>query len=223
MGVLFARLRDGAGSVWQDYVRHPFVGALAEGTLSPRAFSNFLVQDYLFLIQYARAYALLAYKLEELPDIQAALETAKALIETEMPLHIGYCAGWGVAEPQMRAAQPALEMLAYTRYVLEVGFTGDALDLLAALAPCIAGYAEIGAWAASITSSENPYKGWIETYTGRDYLASVDAALAMIDRVGAALGAEARLPRLQAIFTQATRLEAAFWNTGWASASITNE
>jgi thiaminase/transcriptional activator TenA len=216
MSSLFEHLREGAGPVWHDYVRHPFVQALADGTLSRAAFSNFLVQDYLFLVQYARAYALLAYKLEDLPDIQAALETAKALIETEMPLHVKYCAGWGIAEPEMRAAPPALELLAYTRYVLEVGFTGDALELLAALAPCIAGYAEIGAWAAAKTGPVNPYFDWIETYTGSAYLESVNASLAMIERIGATSGAEARLPRLQAIFTQATRLEAAFWNTGWA-------
>ena len=215
MAVLFARLREGAGGAWQNYVRHPFVKALADGTLSRAAFQNFLIQDYLFLIQYARAYALLAYKLEALPDIQAALETAKALIETEMPLHVKYCAGWGISEAQMRAAPPSLEMLAYTRYVLETGFTGDALELLAALAPCIAGYAEIGAWAAGEVNPVNPYKDWINTYTGHEYLESVNASLAMIDRLGATCGAEARLPRLQAIFTQATKLEAAFWNTGW--------
>jgi thiaminase/transcriptional activator TenA len=216
MSGLFERLREGVGAAWVDYVRHPFVEALADGTLKPEAFRNFLVQDYLFLIQYARAYALLAYKLEALPDIQAALDTAKVLIETEMPLHVQYCAGWGIAEAQMRDAPPALEMLAYTRFVLEVGFTGDALDLLAALAPCIAGYAEIGAWAAAKADPVNPYIDWIETYTGNAYLESVNASLAMIDRIGAALGAEARLHRLQAIFTQATRLEAAFWQTGWA-------
>lgn len=216
MASLFERLRAGAGPAWVEYVRHPFVEALADGTLKREAFRNFLVQDYLFLIQYARAYALLAYKLEALPDIQAALETAKALIETEMPLHVKYCAGWGVSEEEMRAAPPALEMLAYTRYVLEVGFTGDALELLAALAPCIAGYAEIGAWAASVAGPVNPYIDWIETYTGKEYLESVNASLAMIDRAGAVLGAQARMPRLQAIFTQAARLEAAFWQTGWA-------
>ncbi len=216
MAVLFERLREGAGAAWHDYVRHPFVEALADGSLKPEAFRNFLIQDYLFLVQYARAYALLAYKLEELPDIQAALETAKALIETEMPLHVAYCAGWGISEAQMRAAPPALEMTGYTRYVLDVGCTGDALDLLAALAPCIAGYAEIGAWAAAKADPANPYIDWIKTYTGQEYAESVKASLAMIDRVGAVLGGKARLPRLQAIFIQATRLEAAFWNTGWA-------
>lgn len=216
MSVLFGRLREGAGAAWGAYVRHPFVQALADGTLKREAFRNFLIQDYLFLIQYARAYALLAYKLEELPDIQAALETARALIKTEMPLHVAYCAGWGISEARMRAAPPALEMMGYTRYVLDIGCTGDALDLLAALAPCIAGYAEIGAWAAAKAGPVNPYIDWIKTYTGQEYLESVNASLAMIDRVGAALGAEARLPRLQAIFIQATRLEAAFWQTGWA-------
>ncbi|MGE4482554.1 TenA family protein [Acidocella sp.] len=215
MAGLFTRLRAGAGAAWEEYVRHPFVEALADGSLRREAFQEFLVQDYLFLIQYARAHALLAYKLEDLADIRAALDTAKALIEIEIPLHVKYCAGWGLAEARMREAPPALEMLAYTRYVLEQGLAGDALDLLAALAPCLAGYAEIGLWAARRAQPDNPYIDWIRTYTGEDYLASVEAALAMIDRVGDALGAEARLPRLQAVFTQATRLEAAFWRTGW--------
>lgn len=104
MARLFAQWRDGAGAAWGDYVRHPFVQALAEGRLKPEAFRNFLIQDYLFLIQHGRAYALLAAKLEALEDIKAALATAQALIETEMPLHVKYCEGWGITEAQMRAA-----------------------------------------------------------------------------------------------------------------------
>jgi hypothetical protein len=43
------------------------------------------------------------------------------------------------------AAQPeAPETVNYTRYVLDIGHSGDALDLLVALMPCVAGYAEIG-------------------------------------------------------------------------------
>nr|WP_295740237.1 thiaminase II [uncultured Acidocella sp.] len=217
MARLFAQWRDGAGAAWGDYVRHPFVQALAEGRLKPEAFRNFLIQDYLFLIQYGRAYALLAAKLEALEDIKAALATAQALIETEMPLHVKYCEGWGITEAQMRAAEPSLEMLAYTRYVLEVGYSGDALALLAALAPCIAGYAEVGAYAAARAGADNLYRPWIETYTGADYLEVVASSLAMIDRVGAACGAAGRAAELQGIFTQATKLEAAFWNTGWIS------
>jgi thiaminase/transcriptional activator TenA len=189
--------------------------ALGDGSLGQEKFQNFLIQDYLFLIQYARAYVLLAYKLDDPAEMRAAMATATVLLDVEMPLHVRYCADWGISEPQMVAAPPSLEMLAYTRYVLELGLAGDALDLMVALAPCIAGYAEIGAMLARDLAPENPYKAWIETYTGPDYTESVTAALAMLERLGQARGAQTRYPKLLEIFTCATVLEAAFWETGW--------
>ena len=55
---LFGRLRRDAGAAWEGYVAHPFVVALGEGTLPEAAFRHYLIQDYLFLIHFARAYAL---------------------------------------------------------------------------------------------------------------------------------------------------------------------
>jgi len=215
MSTLFERLRADNGNTWQGYIRHPFVLALGDGTLPREKFQKFLIQDYLFLIQYARAYLLLAYKLDDSADMRAAMATATVLLDAEMPLHVSYCAGWGISEPEMAAAPHSLELLAYTRYVLELGLSGDALDLMVALAPCIAGYAEIGTMLAETLAPDNPYKAWIETYTGAEYTNSVADALAIMERLAAAKGAEARYPRLKQIFGLATQCEAAFWETGW--------
>ncbi|OYV34387.1 MAG: thiaminase II [Rhodospirillales bacterium 20-64-7] len=212
---LFERLRAGAPGPWARYIGHPFVRALGDGTLPREKFQRFLIQDYLFLVQYARAWMLLAYKLDEPAEMREAMATATALLETELPLHIGYCAGWGIVEAELAAAPASLECIAYTRYVLEVGHAGDALELMAALAPCIAGYAEIGAALAPGLAPDNPYRDWVAAYTGADYLGSVTAALALMQRLAERAGAEARFEKLQRIFTQATACEAAFWETGW--------
>jgi thiaminase (transcriptional activator TenA) len=212
---LFQRLRDDASEPWRRYIRHPFVLALGDGSLTRAKFQNFLIQDYLFLIQYARAYVLLAYKLDDPTEMRAAMATATVLLDVEMPLHVRYCAGWGIPERDMAAAPPSLELLAYTRYVLELGLAGDALELMVALAPCIAGYAEIGAMLTRDLAPDNPYKPWIEAYTGPEYTESVAAALAMLQRLAEVRGAEARYPKLLEIFTRATLCEAAFWETGW--------
>jgi thiaminase/transcriptional activator TenA len=212
---LFGRLRRDSGAVWQHYIHHPFVLALGDGSLPKEKFQRFLVQDYLFLIQYARAYALLAYKHGNLPDMQAALRTATMLLEVEMQLHVEYCAGWGLNEAAMAAAPQSLELLAYTRFVLELGAAGDSLDLMVALAPCIAGYAEIGAMLADQAKPDNPYKAWIDTYTGPNYTKSVQTAMTGLDELGAKRGAAARYSQLLTVFTKAAELEAAFWETGW--------
>lgn len=140
---IYGRLRLQAGADWQRYVAHPFLRQLADGTLPEPAFRRYLTQDYLFLIHFARSYALLVSKLRTLAEMRVAAASMNAILD-ELPLHVGYCTGWGLDEATMAAEEEAAETVNYTRYVLDIGHAGDALDLLAALMPCVAGYAEIG-------------------------------------------------------------------------------
>ena len=69
---IYGRLRQQAGADWQHYVAHPFLRQLADGTLPEPAFRRYLTQDYLFLIHFARSYALLVSKLRTLAEMRAA-------------------------------------------------------------------------------------------------------------------------------------------------------
>jgi thiaminase/transcriptional activator TenA len=216
-GTLFSRLRDAARASWEAYVAHPFVRGLADGSLPEAAFRRYLTQDYLFLIHFARAYALAAFKHATVADIRGAAATLNALIDHEMRLHVRYCAGWGIDERAMEAEAEAEETMAYTRYVLERGLAGDVLDLEVALAPCVIGYAEIGARMAAdpaLKRDGNPYRAWQEMYGGAEFQGIAAEAIARLDRLGAARGAEARWGDLVRTFEAACRLEARFWQMG---------
>jgi hypothetical protein len=65
-GGLYRRLRDACAADWAAYTWHPFVQQLATGALPLPAFRHYLVQDYLFLIHFARAKALAVVKGESL-------------------------------------------------------------------------------------------------------------------------------------------------------------
>ena len=214
---LFARLRAATGPDWPAYTGHEFVRRLGDGTLPEQCFRHYLVQDYLFLIHFARAYALAAYQSDTIEDIRAASRTVAALVDTEMSLHVTYCAGWGLTEADMQATTEAPANMAYTRFVLERGAAGDVLDLHTALAPCVVGYAEIGRALAAdpATRTEgNPYAEWIGMYGGEEYQATARGAVARLDDLGARRGADARFESLAATFSAATRLEAGFWDMG---------
>ena len=217
---LIGRLRRDAGAHWTAYVRHDFVRQLGAGTLAKPAFQHFLKQDYLFLIHFARAFALAAVKSDTLEDLRAAAAAVTTIVDVEMPLHVAYCRDWGLTEAQMAGEPEAIECIAYTRFVLDRGLTGDRLDLEAALAPCIVGYAEAVALLfddpATIRPG-NPYAVWMDAYAGREYCEAVTAAIARLDRIGAARGADARYASLLATFITATKLEAAFWDMGLAA------
>src|SRR5690242_12636580 len=196
---LFGRLRREAGAVWEGYVGHDFVRALGRGTLPEAGFRHFLIQDYLFLVHFARAHALAGFKATQLADIRTAAAAVSAIVDVEMPLHVSYCSGWGLNEAQMAQASEAMETIAYTRFVLERGLAGDLLDLQVALAPCLVGYGEIGERLLVDPAARrdgNPYNEWIVAYTSEAYRGVVRDAVVMLDRLGEAHGATARYPQL---------------------------
>ncbi len=215
-GGLYRRLRDACAADWRAYTWHPFVQGLADGTLPLTAFKRYLVQDYLFLVQFARAFALAAYKAESFAAFREKSEAIQALLH-EMTLHLAYCAEWGIPEHAILAEAEAQETVAYTRWVLDRGIAGDILDLEVALAPCTIGYGEIALTIeASPTRSrdDNPYESWIAMYSGEEYQALARASAARLDALGESHGGTARFASLTADFAKAARLEADFWQMG---------
>jgi len=169
---------------WNEYTQHPFVEQLALGELPHSSFLHYLKQDFLFLKQYTRAYALAIYKARTLAEMRMALPSVQALLDSEIAHHITYCKEWGVSEPEMEAEPEAFGTVAYTRYVLDTGMSGDVIDLYVALAPCSIGYAVIGTQLLADKSTRiegNPYASWIEMYAGEEYQSGVQESIKQLD------------------------------------------
>ena len=203
-------------NIWHAYTHHPFVEKLADGTLSQEAYLHYLVQDYVFLVHFSRAWAMAVVKSETLHEMKLASATVNALVNIEMQHHIDICAGHGIDEQALFDAIEEPENLAYTRYVLDAGLSGDLADLLAALAPCIFGYGEIGKRLIADISDTHPYAAWIETYASDSYqqvcLEVGELIDAVLDhRIGADFTKAPRWRGLTERFMTASKLETAFW------------
>lgn len=213
---LFADLKKAIGTEWTDYTEHEFVRKLGEGTLPLPVFQDYLVQDYHFLVQFARANALAAYKSRKLADIKDATGALQAILH-ETELHRRLTARWGITEEELDAAAEKQTTVAYTRYVLDTGMSGDLLDMHVALSPCSIGYAEIGVALepqrirALDAGEEHPYGEWIAEYSGTEFQTAAQAATERLDALTAGGVTAERFDSLVEIFRAATRLEAAFW------------
>ena len=219
---LFARLVAAAGADWPAYTRHDFVRRLAAGDLPEACFRHYLVQDYLFLVHFARAWGLAVYKSDDLAEMRRAQRLLAATLEVEMGLHIDYCRGWGLGEAEILAAPEAAATVAYTRFVLDRGLAGDRLDLEVALAPCVIGYAEIARERLADPATRrdgNRYCSWLDMYAGADYQGLAKEARAALDAMFVRRAGEGRFPALATDFARAARLEAAFWQMGLDLAS----
>lgn len=210
--------RDQSAVAWHAYTHHPFVIGLGDGTLPRSAYLHYLVQDYLFLFHFARAWGLAIAKAATDDEIKAATAMVQALVHEEIKLHINTCAAAGISFATLSNACEDVENIAYTRFVLEAGYSGDFVDLMAALMPCVLGYGEIGARLAA-TATAPIYGDWIDAYAAPDYQnlchetgAMLDAAL--IRRLGTAFTTVPRWDVLSRCFDAATRLEIGFWDMG---------
>lgn len=74
-------LRDAALDLWDEAAEKPFIKAMAKGTLDEGLFRNYMVQDYLYLLDYIETLRLmLEYtKSDDLRDfiLGTIAETAK--------------------------------------------------------------------------------------------------------------------------------------------------
>lgn len=217
-GKTFALWREGAAGTWWDYTHHAFVEGLRDGSLPRASFIHYLIQDYVFLVHFSRAWSLAVVKSETLEEMKVCAGTVDALVNHEMSLHVKTCAAEGIDEATLFNAAEAVENIAYTRYVIDAGMQGDFLDMMAALAPCVMGYGEIGLRLAADKSSDTPYSEWIATYADPEYQSVCSTVGTMIDNaVARRIGDLTKAPRrvaLQDRFSTATALEVGFWQMG---------
>jgi len=215
-GIVFNKLKSNTLVKWNLYTQHKFVQKVSDGSLDKKLYLKYLKQDYVFLIHFSRAWALLVAKSKSVNEMRIASATLDALVNEEIQLHIKTCKDEGITEEQLFKTEEELNNLAYTRFVLEAGYSGDFLDLLVALSPCVFGYGEIGLYLKSISKNDNPYISWINTYNSKEYqevCINIGSLLdeATQDRLGKDFANNTLWPKLEKTFLIATKLEIDFW------------
>ncbi|KAJ7084858.1 Phosphomethylpyrimidine kinase-domain-containing protein [Mycena belliarum] len=217
----FTRLLiNGSAAIWKEYVEHDFVHRLGEGTLARESFIHFIKQDYHYLKYYARAYSLLAAKSASFPLIESATQTILNVLR-EIATHRAFCAEFGISAEDLEHTEESSATTAYGCFLMDVGLQGDTTKLLMALLACLLGYGEVGLWLKSAAAREgsgialegNPYRQWIEDYSGPEYQAAVRIGLETIEaRAAADPPSPARLSEWRAVWHRCTRLEKSFWD-----------
>lgn len=230
-GVPFSEELWAAGAaVYPEILAHPFLRGLADGTLPRAAFRHFVRQDSLYLVDYARALAVVAAKAPTDADIRAFADDAVGALAAEQEMHAGFAgeladgegdggegdggAGSGQGG-QGGAADPVLPTTrAYTSYLLATVYGGSFAEGLAAVLPCYWIYARVGAELAAGSSPDPLYARWIDAYGDAGFQEVVRRVLALADRIGADLSVAERA-RAARHFAVTARYEWMFWDAAW--------
>ena len=214
---LTQRLWRAARPVWEACHAHPFVTGLGGGTLPAEKFRYFLIQDYLYLWEYARVFALGAAKAPTPELMRFFADNVSQILDGEMDIHRAYMARLGIPRERAEGAAPALENRSYTSYMLAAAHAGGPLEILASILACSWSYAEIalGLLERNPGADRHPLYGeWVAGYVSEDYRAANDALIDRLDALGAGCPEETA-GRLEDIFVTCSRYELGFWDMAW--------
>ena len=210
------RLHDAAAPIWEACLKHPFVTGIGDGTLAVEKFRYFMLQDYLYLFDYARVFALGVVKARDPRLMRIFAANVDTILGGEMEIHRTYMARLGITEEQVFAVKPALDNLSYTNYMLSVASTGGPAEIVASILACSWSYAEIGQALARIPgAAEHPFYGeWIRGYASDSYAATNHSLIELMDALAAGASGE-QMARLTDIFVNCSRYELGFWDMSW--------
>jgi thiaminase (transcriptional activator TenA) len=223
-----SRLWSSAGDIYDAIVALPFNRELTAGTLDPEVFHFYIVQDSLYLVEFARALAVTGARADTPQTVLEFLQFAQGAIVVERALHEHYLVeipGRGAAEAPARGSpeaefgvQPGAgqspSCAFYTNYLLATASQRSYEEAVAALLPCFWIYREVGTAIHREAAPDNPYRRWIDTYAGEEFGAAVDRAILATEAAAEQASPRARRLMVDAYLTSA-RLEWLFWDSAY--------
>ena len=211
------RLLAATEDIWAEYHTHPFVRGIADGTLDEEKFRYYMVQDYLYLIDYAKVFAIGVAKARDPETMRLFAGYVHQILDGEMDIHKGYMQRLGIPLEEAERAPVALDNLSYTSYMLRVAYDEGPAEIAAAILSCALSYEYIAKEivAKDPAAADHPFYGeWVRGYADPGYAASNQVLVDLTERLTKDYS-QAQLEHLTEIFIACSRYEGAFWDMAW--------
>ena len=200
---------------WAAHLQHPFVRGIGDGSLPEATFRRWVLQDYRYLMEYAKVLAWAAAKADTLESMAWYAAALDLTLNTEMELHRQYAARFDIPREDLEAEPMWPTTRAYTTFLVRTATEGTPVDILAALLPCTWEYVFIGRALASGPTPEDPrYADWIQQYADDEFLQALHWLKEEFTRLTQDMGPEDR-GRVREIFLTAVGFEKEFWDMCW--------
>lgn len=209
-------LRQKGAPIWDQEKRHPFVTGIGDGSLELEKFRYYMRQDYIFLIDFSRAISLAVAKAQDVEDMGWFAKLLHETLNTEMSLHVSFCADFGITEDELKSTEASPTTHAYTRHLIQSAYSGGIGEVSTAILPCSWGYCEIGQMLADrgVPTSQPLYARWIEMYNSPEFAELAEWLRSFIDRTAKGMG-KSELQRMEEAFLVSSQYEYMFWDAAY--------
>lgn len=199
--------------IWQAYLQHPFIRGIGDGTLDQKKFEHYLIQDYLYLREYTKIFAMAMIKAEKMSDMQFFYRTAGSTMEDETAVHIQYLKRFGHKIEKLEEQQVDIVTENYTSYMQSICLKGNLKEIVAVVLPCIWSYSFIGQHLIK-GKEQHFYSEWIKSYGGIDFVNISNQWIDYTNHLCSQLSEKER-QKLSLIFKKASLHELYFWDMAY--------
>lgn len=206
-----------AKPIWEEYLKHPFIVEMGKGILDKDKFRNYLIQDYLYLIDYAKVYAIGLVKSESIEDIKFFKESINGILEDESATHIDYLKDLGEKINELQKYDIKIENENYTNFMKSIALSGDIADLVIAVLPCAWSYYFIAKEMEKIYKDNlenNYYEKWIKSYSCEEYRLCAKENIDFANKICKNID-DKKKEKLKEIFIKGSLYEMAFWDMAY--------
>lgn len=214
MSKLFTdRLWEKVEPIWNSYIDHPFVKGLGEGWLEKEKFKHWMKQDYVYLMEYSRLFALGSAKAEDLNTMTTFAKLLHGTLDMEMDLHREYAAQFDISIEDLEKTEAAATTTAYTSYMLNVSQRGGVENVVASVLACAWSYNFIGkklaAWPGAL---EHEFYGrWVNMYSSEAFTELAEDCKRLMNEMTDGKP-ESELAVLEEIVVKTSLFEYMFWD-----------
>ena len=210
-----AELRSGCAPTWSAIENHPFLMELHAGTLPMERFTYFILQDYVYLLDFAQVLCLGGAKSPDLATLELFCRHALGAVEVERSFHASFGKTHGLSQRELDKVVKAPVTQAYIDHLQSVARGGTLGELVAAVLPCYWIYGEVGKRLyRNRPKRPKVYSEWIETYASAAFWQPVREQIHLMDRLGAVASRSERR-RMAANFALSSRYEFLFWQQAY--------
>jgi thiaminase/transcriptional activator TenA len=200
--------------IYRSILTHPFIKGLTDGSLNKENFKFYIVQDALYLREFAKSLSIAAAKSPVEDWIIMFNEHSAGALKVERSLHNSFFRDFGIGRKAVSRTPLAPTTLAYTSYLLSVAYSSPFHEVVGALLPCYWIYWEVGKALVSKGSPNSLYQRWIETYGGEEFADVVKAVLTLTNTISKELNEDEK-NGMKTHFVTTSRYEWMFWEMGY--------
>src|SRR5690625_4896396 len=124
-------------------------------------------QDYVYLIEYSRVFAIGSQKANNLETMTTFANLLHGTLNYEMDLHRDYAQKFNISATELEATTASATMTAYTSYMLNVSQRGGIENAAASVLACAWSYNYIGKelakWPGAL--DHEFYGNWVQMYS----------------------------------------------------------